>query len=106
VSWEPNSALVMDANPEYWDADAVEVGRIDMRLGSDAPTNVLAFRGGDLEIITVSGSTVQTDADLKESVVLVDGYGSTYIQAMWGVHWVIEDHRVRLYVSVTVDRAG
>lgn len=104
VSWEPNSALVMDANPEYWDADAVEVGRIDMRLGSDAPTNVLAFRGGDLEIITVSGSTVQTDADLKESVVQVDGYGTTYLQAMWGGHRAIEDPRVRRALSMAVDR--
>src|SRR5699024_6624459 len=104
VSWEPNSALVMDANPEYWDADAVEVGRIDMRLGSDAPTNVLAFRGGDLEIIAVSGSTVQTDADLKESVVQVDGYGTTYLQAMWGGHRAIEDPRVRRALSMAVDR--
>src|SRR5699024_543380 len=56
------------------------------------------------EIITVSGSTVQTDADLKESVVQVDGYGTTYLQAMWGGHRAIEDPRVRRGLSMGVDR--
>src|SRR5690625_2098109 len=104
VSWEPNSSLVMDANPEYWDADAVEVGRIDLRLASDAPTNLLAFRNDDLDVITVSATTVEEDPELQESVVAVEGYGTSYLQAMWGGHEAIRDDRVRRALSMAIDR--
>ena len=103
-SWEPNSALVLDANPEYWDADAVEVGRIEIRLASDGPTNVLAFRGGDLDVITVGASSVQNDPELQEAVVQVDGYGTSYLQTMWGGHEAIRDARVRRALSMAIDR--
>lgn len=104
VSWEPNSSLVLDANPEYWEADTVEVGRIDLRLASDGPTNVLAFRGGDLDVISVGASSVQNDPELQESVVQVDGYGTSYLQAMWGGHDAIRDARVRRALSMAIDR--
>lgn len=104
VSWEPNSSLVMEANPEYWDADSVGIGQIDLRLASDAPTNLLAFRNDDLDVITVSASTVERDPELQESVVTVEGYGTSYLQAMWGGHEAIRDDRVRRALSLAIDR--
>ena len=56
----------MKKNPEYWDADNVQVERITVQLAGDAPTQTLSFRSGELDIIGVSETTLQTDPELEE----------------------------------------
>src|SRR5699024_1137161 len=67
-------------------------------------TNLLAFRNDELDVISVSASTVQNDPELQESVVSVEGYGTSYLQAMWGGHEAIRDESVRRALSLAIDR--
>src|SRR5690625_1187883 len=94
----------MEKNPEYWDADNVQVQRITVQLAGELTPQTLSFRNGELDIIGVTGETLQTDPDLEESTVRVDGYSTFYLQSMWGGHEAIKDQRVRRAVSMAIDR--
>src|SRR5699024_10762811 len=72
----PNTVLRIEATPEYWDADNVQVQHITVQLGGDSPTNVLSFRSGELDIISVPGSALQGDPELEQAVSRVDGYST------------------------------
>ena len=104
TQWDPTTVVEMKANPEYWDADNVQVQHITVQLGGDAPTNVLSFRNSDLDIISVSGTALQGDPELEESVSRVDGYATHYLQTMWGGHPAIQDQKVRQALSLAIDR--
>lgn len=104
TNWVPNSTLEMEKNPEYWDADNVQVQRITVQLAGELTTQTLAFRNDELDIIGVTGETLQTDPDLEESTVRVDGYSTFYLQSMWGGHEAIQDQRVRRAISMAIDR--
>jgi len=104
TDWVPNSTLEMEKNPEYWDADNVQVQRITVQLAGELTTQTLAFRNDELDIIGVTGETLQTDPDLEESAVRVDGYSTFYLQSMWGGHEAIQDQRVRRAISMAIDR--
>lgn len=104
TNWVPNSTLEMEKNPEYWDADNVQVQRITVQLAGELTTQTLSFRNGELDIIGVTGETLQTDPELEESTVRVDGYSTFYLQSMWGGHEAIQDQRVRRAISMAIDR--
>lgn len=104
TNWVPNSTLEMEKNPEYWDADNVQVQRITVQLSGELTTQTLSFRNGELDIIGVTGETLQTDPDLEESTVRVDGYSTFYLQSMWGGHEAIQDQQVRRAISMAIDR--
>lgn len=104
TAWTPNSTLEMEKNPEYWDADNVQVERITVQLAGELTTQTLSFRSGELDIIGVTGETLQTDPELEEATVRVDGYSTFYLQAMWGGHDALRDQRVRRALSMAIDR--
>src|SRR5699024_7867928 len=104
TQWDPTAVLEMEANPEYWDADNVQVQRISIQLGGDQPTNVLSFRGGELDIVGLDGPTLAGDPELEEALSRVDGYATPYLQSKWGGHPAIQDQRVRRAISMAIDR--
>src|SRR5699024_4660854 len=104
TTWKPNTLLEMESNPEYWDADNVQIHRISLQIGGDEPTNVLAFRNGELDVVKVEGPTLAGDPELQEAVSRVDGYTTFYLQTMWGGHPAIQDQRVRRAISMAIDR--
>lgn len=103
-SWDPNTLIAMEANPEYWDADNVQVQWIDHQLGGDQPTQVLTFQSGELDIVGVSGESLAGAPELEEKVKRVDGYSVFYLQSMWGGHEAIQNQKVRRAVSMAIDR--
>lgn len=104
TTWDPTTRIDMEANPEYWDADNVDVPRITIQLGGDQPTQVLTFQNGDLDIVRVSGESLLGAPDLEEALSRVDGYSTFYLQTMWGGHEAIQDQRVRRAISMVIDR--
>src|SRR5690625_265475 len=104
TTWKPNTLLEMESNPEYWDADNVQIHRISLQIGGDEPTNVLSCRNGELDIVKVEGPTLAGDPELQEAVSRVDGYTTFYLQTMWGGHPAIQDQRVRRAISMAIDR--
>src|SRR5699024_11927937 len=95
TQWDPTAVLEMEANPEYWDADNVQVQRISIQLGGDQPTNVLSFRGGELDIVGLDGRTLAGDPGLEEALSRVDGYATHYLQSRAGRHSATQAQGVR-----------
>ncbi|MGP9708531.1 peptide ABC transporter substrate-binding protein [Brachybacterium sp. AOP24-D1-21] len=106
TQWDPTTVLEMEKNPEYWDADNVDIDHVTLQLGGDLPTNVLAFSAGEMDVIGVDGVTLNGDPSLEEKLTKVDGYACHYLQTMWGGHDAIRDQKVRQALSMAIDRGA
>lgn len=103
-TWVQNSTLLLRKNENYWDVDQVALDEVELRLGGDPATNVLAFKSGELDYVRVSGSVVAKDTELTDKLARVDGYLVAYLQTMWGGHPAIKDPRARQALSLAIDR--
>jgi oligopeptide transport system substrate-binding protein len=52
TEWTPNSRIVVEKNPKYWDAAHCRLNRIEFFPMEDAATEELAFRAGQLHVTT------------------------------------------------------
>lgn len=104
TAWDPTALIEMEKNPEYWDAENVDIQHISYQLGGDLPTRVLAFQNNDLDILEIEGESLVGAPALEEVLTRVDGAGLQYLQSMWGGHPAIQDQRVRRAVSMAIDR--
>lgn len=51
VSWASKSKLIIEKNPNYYDADKVKLNKIEMTLVDDSQTYLAAFKNGELDMI-------------------------------------------------------
>lgn len=104
TAWDPTALIEMEKNPEYWDAENVDIQHISYQLGGDLPTRVLAFQNNDLDVLEIEGESLVGAPALEEVLTRVDGAGLQYLQSMWGGHPAIQDQRVRRAISMAIDR--
>src|SRR5699024_4371501 len=104
TTWKPNTLLEMESNPEYWDADNVQIHRISLQIGGAEPTDVRSFLNGEAAIVKEEGPCRARELELQEAGSRVAGYTTFYLQAMWGGHPAIQDQRVRRASSMAIDR--
>lgn len=104
TAWDPTTQIAMEKNPDYWDADNVDVDSIAIQLGGDQPTNILAFNAGELDVTGAGPEAIAGDPSLEEKLTEVPGYACHYLQTMWGGHEAIRDQRVRRALTMAIDR--
>ncbi len=79
TEWVHDESMVYEKNPYYWDAENVEVERIEFMLSADDTAIYAAYTAGDLDFI----DTVPTDeiASLLDNpeFYIVDELGTYYI---------------------------
>ncbi len=61
TSWVRDSEIVLEKNPNYWDADSVKLDRIVLKVGAEGDTAVDMMTAGELDAATITGQ-VQADA--------------------------------------------
>ena len=74
VTWERDSKMEYVKNDKYWDADAVKVDGINVKIIADANSSSIAFDAGDVQFTKITSTQIDVykDEDVFEQVL--DGY--------------------------------
>ena len=58
TSWEHESKIVLEKNPDFYDADKISLEKINMVMINDTNAAMNAFKAGEVDIIGVNGEQV------------------------------------------------
>ncbi|MFD1334621.1 peptide ABC transporter substrate-binding protein [Oceanobacillus iheyensis] len=72
-SWEHDSEMVFAKNPEYWDADAVNLDKIHFAMVNDTNTQYQMFETGELDTATIPPE--MSDELIDGDNVFIGDYG-------------------------------
>lgn len=78
--WEHEVGLTLKKNPGYWNADAIQLAGIDMRIVKDSETALNMFLAGDLDIVGVRGAQIKTVEDAGFTVQHYGDGATFYIE--------------------------
>ncbi len=74
-SYEPAATTIeLVKNPDYWDADAINIDGIEYQVIKEAQQTMLAYQNGDLDIATLAGEQVEQFKADPEFNNVVAGY--------------------------------
>jgi len=59
TSWEHESRIVLEKNPDYYDKDKIELEKINMLMINDSNAALNSFKVGELDIVGLTGDQVQ-----------------------------------------------
>lgn len=82
--WEHKSKIVLEKNPQYWDAEKVKLSRLEISMIEDANTELSMFENGELDWAGSPLGDLPLDAlqSLKDS-------GKMQTQATAGTYWYV-----------------
>jgi oligopeptide transport system substrate-binding protein len=55
TSWEHENKIVLEKNPDFYDADKIEVEKINMVMINDTNAAMNAFKAGEVDVIGING---------------------------------------------------
>jgi len=76
-SWEHEVGLVLKKNKDYYKANEVKIGGVDIRIVKDSETALNMFLAGDLDMVGVRGSQIET-VEAEGFTVQQYGDGATF----------------------------
>jgi oligopeptide transport system substrate-binding protein len=82
VEWEHNNKIVLEKNPDYWDADTVKLEKIEMFMVNDDNTELTMFRNGELDWAGAPFGQLATDA-----IPQLEQEGILHNQPIAGTYW-------------------
>jgi ABC-type transport system substrate-binding protein len=97
--------FVFDKNPNYWNAPKPYLDGIDYRIIPDTQAAVAALQAGDVDALTNTGDTANTQAatDPRLRVIRVPGLGTNHI-FMNNQQVPFNDPKARLALALATDR--
>lgn len=101
--WVPQDKLIVQKNPNYWDADAVQVDEVVYIPVEDNNTGYNMFLNGELDWMTEVANDRIKEAMLRDDVVI----SPALIQYYYVLNHEVEplnDVRVRKALSMAIDR--
>lgn len=58
TAWEHESSITLEKNPDYWNADNIELEKINMVMINDTNAALNAFKAGELDVTLINGDQV------------------------------------------------
>ncbi|GHU71160.1 peptide ABC transporter substrate-binding protein [Clostridia bacterium] len=75
TSYEPAAnTIVLEKNPNYWDADKIQLGGIKYQVIKDSQQAMLSYQSGELDVVTLAGEQVDLFKDDPEFHNILAGY--------------------------------
>jgi oligopeptide transport system substrate-binding protein len=105
-AWDPGERLTLAKNSAYWDADTVEIERIEFPIIPDSAEQLRRYEAGDLHIAQFpAGETprIQADPTFAEELQVLVQPGTSYL----GLNTQItptQDVNVRRAIASAIDR--
>ena len=78
VDWQPNNVMVLEPNPDYWNAELVNFDRVEIYTGTEDTTQVNMYRNGEIDMLDVP-ETMYKDFEDEGMIYYEDG-ANFYIQ--------------------------
>ena len=104
-SWELNSKIVVEKNPNYWDASTVKLNEIHYYPVSNVMTEDRMFRAGQLHnTYTVPSQKCPVYLEEDNSNLRIDPYMGTYFYRLNTDDPSLSDVRVRKALAYSIDR--
>lgn len=101
-SWEHDKGWVMKKNPDYWDADEVELEEINVNVVDDNSTLVNLWETGELDRIELSASYVDEYED--DDNFFVDERPSTIFMRMNHNLDEFQNTNIRKAIDMAIDK--
>lgn len=103
TSWEHENKIVLTKNPDYYNADKIEVETINMVMINDSNAALNSFRAGEVDIINVTGDQA---AMMKGEGFPVDNYDDA---SVWYLefnlnHPQLKNINLRKAIAYAVDK--
>ena len=80
TSWEHESKIVLEKNPDYYDADKIELEKINMVMITDTNAALNAFKAGEVDVTTVNGEQAEMMKTENYPVITYDDGSVFYLE--------------------------
>lgn len=102
-AWEPNKIIIVEKNPNYWDAATLKLNAIHFHPIESEQTEENAFRTGQLHITnTVPSPLIPEYKKNKPNLLHINPYLGTYYYRINVTK--VKDKRVRQALNMALDR--
>jgi len=106
VSWTEKEKIVVERNPNYWDAKNIKLDRIEFYLIEEESTVTTMFENGELDIVESGVNVAELDrlkADYPDELHILPDLGIYYY--LFNVEKEpLNDKRVRQALTYAIDR--
>ena len=104
-SWELNNKIVVEKNPQYWDASTVQLNQIHYYPVSNVMTEDRMFRAGQLHVTsTLPSQKCPVYLEENNPDLRIDPYMGTYFYRLNTTNPYLNDVRVRKALAYSIDR--
>lgn len=101
--WVHKDKIIVEKNPNYWDASVVKLGEITFTMVESATTELAMFESGQLDFAT-NPPPVEFDRLKKEGKLTIEPYIGTYYYLFNTTKAPFNDKRVRKALTFAIDR--
>src|SRR5699024_7381935 len=105
--WEHNSYFTLSKGPTYWDADNVQLERVEVQIIEAESTANAAFQASELDFVGIPFNTVSLDAldtyRADDTLQTVD-FAALYEYKMNVTDPVLSNKNIRKALAYSVDR--
>ncbi|SFH11526.1 oligopeptide transport system substrate-binding protein [Desulfotomaculum arcticum] len=103
VSWEHNQKIVMEKNPDYWDAENVKLEKLEIYLIENLDTSFNMYNNGQLDMMNeINAQELPSLQGNNELKIMPDA--SVYFYRFNVTHKPFDDVRVRKALALAIDR--
>ena len=105
VSWEHNSKIVLEKNPNYHDADKVKLDGIEFAVLEDTNTSYSKYEGGEFDLIVTPPNSVTAKGiqEKNPELKIGDDVGTYYFEINTKDK-PLNNAKVRQALSMAIDR--
>lgn len=79
-TWNHEDKIILAKNDDYWNADKVNLDKIEIRMISDANAALNEFEAGDIDMIELNGEQYQDKKDSDLDIHKYDDGSSWYLE--------------------------
>ncbi len=106
TEWTTNSRIVVEKNPDYWDAESVVLEAIHFFPIAQASTELRTYRNGQLHVTsTLPADLIERMREEHPEAFRSDPYLGTYFYRFNVTRPPLDDPRVREALTLAIDRA-
>ncbi len=104
-SWTHNSEIILEKNPQYWDAENVTLDKVTVKIITDASTAQNAFYNGELDYISTGTAEWIEQYKAMDDVTHVNYPSATLTYSFFNTdNEIFQNEKIRKAFITAIDR--